>query len=1176
MTNQFYSLAPDHGADLWSENYSVPSEQARGKNDTGQTRDESYAPYAPAAQQTSITGHVGFGSNATPEVSTDQVWSGTTLSHPDAYAPYGGMEDHVQPFLQPVENDRTFPDDAFAGHYEPAKVSAPADPYSFQFSIMDANAPDDVLHKRTPQSFISWGFGGSLVVITPKSSSEMMMNAGSGLLNNNSAASTTVRVYDMSSIAQDSTSEDWVTSLETVAALSTPSSSADLVPYAKMCDKLALYSMGPDKQVSESRSFLWRLLSVLCKNPGNSWREQFASVLTEPATVPLFSKTQASSSDEQVKDSPLRKSEESDFDRARAACEVERLLCNGNRENAVQVAERAGLWSLALVISASLNRNIYMRTVSNFAKEQLSNGAALQTLCLSMSENYEELTRLSTSVDAVKNWKKTVSVLLERAIASGGGSREMHAIEKIGEALIEHMRDFPAAHICFLICGKVKALASPGDEGVALLGADPTISAGRPRSYGAISSVLQSMVYEAVHQVQTGKGFPHLLPLRLVVAQNLASVGRTQLALQHCEALVAAVRAILESGNASQNFTAPFLAILEAFEQRLRQSLGEDQKSGASTALRSLKASLSSVFKKSGDALPPSVATAGPPATSYTRSHTSTTTTAPSAPISTAPELYPSPAASQASEVEKDSAANTWNQLVSSTVNALAPAQGDLSPPVRPRRDASLDSPGFQSALDYRTNPQANFMHIRSASHGDVPSVVGMSGQGHPGQFWNATETSQDAISGASAGHGFPPAGYSEQQHAQPAMGFSSGPVQQRSLGESDAHSQSSNALNDMASIPRHRRSSSDITHHESRTSEKPPRPPKRSNPRMPADDERAGGEGAASAANAARKSSSSGWGWRNRLSEKIRSAFGGPPRAHMGEENKFVFDKEKGRWIIPGEESEDVDDAPPPPPDDDMLNSDEANNIGDAHHAPPGPASGGSFGSVPPHPDLSNETSWKTSAPLGPSMYTNPAGPGYQGSNNQPPAYAGTGTISGNDSASVSAFGDNMSESSVGSVASAPVPRTRIHADVQHPVTNKYRARHKLSGVRAYVDTFNTGATSAVPLRPPARVTPNSVGSSPGGVKIFTPAPAPAAQGNTGYSAMQHSASFDDMSSNASVNDMSFSAASNVQNSSTDTLPPNRAASYGESFKTDTSSGQTFGSQLRNSEGPRRPHMRA
>lgn len=1038
--------------------------------------------------------------------------------------------------------------------------------YAYPYSIMDTE-PSGEIGYRPPRPVISWGFGGTLVVVLPTSSSRENATSEAG---ENTNGFQKVRLFDMKAVCEDVVHDDLMAANEAVPPLPYPVRLRDLHPYADMCDVLAQSSAGLSGSAAEGRAALWRTLGLLCRQGTTDWRSNASSVVAGPTSVPLIGLRENSGSvtgQQSIDESPLRllsgRNSEGDTQRCVAASEVERLAAQGQVPDAVRLARKAGLWPLAIILSSNLDRQLHMDVISEYAKINLNDGSTLQTLCFSMAGDYEAIAKKATSESGLNEWRKTVSMLLSNYRSAvrnndASGPRFLKLIEHVGDALIADRKDVVSGHVCHIISGKISALDS---EQVPLLGASRATPPGRPRSLGAPAAILQSLVYEATANSQTGETFPHLLPLRLVLAAEIAAVGRPEVALAHCESISGTVRGIFESGRsdiARQAFTPPFLASLEALESRLRGHLGMGSSGSKSGTLTALGRSLSSVFNRSVKDPTTSISReevrsqpmtsqpyGAPAATSEmprvqphldawgateTYGASSETSKMPKAqprldawgatqtygnpPVtSEMPKAQPHidawgatqpyrapPVTSEMREAQPhmDAWGNVgnregdvalgyqmqngtaggsivstpndgpqldagkrgnerFNSIVSKAIGFIAPAEGDLSPPPRPRTENAFFPQGQLTPLGLGQGTgnrvpgetiQSN--HMRSASIGAVPTATLNQGYGMVSKSTMSADESQFAQFGTPLPN--------EQRHGRRSEGIEQ---------EASRLTQSETT---------HRRSASDMTF-ESQTSErKPPRPPKKSETGTPGSrkSERPPSESPSERPPAAKT-------WRSRFSEKIseriRNAFGGPPRAHMGVDNKFSFDKERGVWMMDGAPVDDSSSAPPPPPDDSFPDG-ESN--------------------APEERPVEYSTSNMTySSPIPRSQSALDAHleePMYRSSAHHMPKVSSFNDAFENRSAL-----DNVSEQSAGSAASAPTPHSDrgISAGMPPIPGNRYRAVHgRLSGRRAYVDTFNKGvpasSLSNLPtpngLARPASL--NMTGARSGGYKIFTPTP--------------------------------------------------------------------------------------
>ena len=1146
-------MAPELSPDPWST-YSA-REVPGGTSVTSETTATQWSNLGSAYNKVDNLGHgqVGGGYDTFPSGPTE-----TYASYPKADEP------NYKPDLPPPPQQIPYKPASYLGEQDMFQSESIVDPaaFSYPYSIMDTEITGD-FSTRPQRPLFSWGFGGQLVTLVPRVSTVSEEDVSNGRTSAEATSSPSVHIHDLKDITREGSNDDWVAASEAVLPVSFPTRTSDLSSYAEMCDRLSKLSVGLKGAEAEGRSALWRVLALRCREVTSDWRLHAPSAVSGPSSVPMFGRNESSSLlpgfsnvDSILKEGQLE-SNTSVTKKVEAATEVERLLTLGRGMDAIDVAQEAGLWSIALVLAATMDRSHYLKVVSGYAKSALHDGSALQTLCLSVAEDETEILRKATSPSGLKEWRKTVGILLTSArsapsISETQQSRFLRIIDQIGEALFSQNSDVVASHVCFMISGRLGPLDK---SNIQLLGADPKLPAGQPRGLGSPAAVLQSLVLEAVENAASGATYPHLLPHRLVLAEEICAVGRPEVALAHCESISSAVRSIFESGRqdiASQCFTLPFLSRLEALEQRLLVHLDKVDKGTRKGGLTALGKSLSSVFKKGlttvsrgaqpqrGEnrrelaqpvgalnmpSLPPQPGPAASPPLHPTVSteHPSNVAMEPNwTPSLAVPTLQPQSAVTsssidQSEQPASDASRNEgWNSLVSKTIGFLAPADGDLSPPLKARNDHGVPFHAQPAPLGLAGGSasrvptlQSHVGHMRSASVGDVPV---MERREPTVQMPEQSTYSHQVLQGSHSQTG---SNHNSATKPLDQTTFNGVPVHKTSVTESQMS-------------PTHRRAASDMTF-ESQTSEKkPPRPPKKL-PTLPSGMD----------LQPKREKVQAAKGWRSRLSEKIRAAFSGPPRAHMGVENKFKYDKERGRWVIEGEDPDENNDEPPPPPEDE-------------------PTPGGQM-AVPysqsyeslPNPDLGNYFPSDSQT----ALYQSDTEFNKGGSQmERVRRYSHSGQIAlGNIPADNGYARDTGSESSSASAASAPVPYSSepIMPAMANP-GNKFRARPgRASRRRAYVDTLNKGtppvAMSAAfpnPARPRPPVMNGAGSQAGGGYRIFTPSPVPISHGSSDESVI--------VPGNTGVPVTSSTVHSNDNLYQTRAAPPSENGPRGGSFEND------------------------
>jgi hypothetical protein len=895
-----------------------------------------------------------------------------------------------------------------------------------------------------------------------------------------------VRFFAVRKLACNAAVDDWI------AAAEVPdpdcNESNQLERYAQMCERLASMSVGPTSQIVESRAALWRVLHVMCTNSKGNWLSRTPAALTGQSPVTLSSQRTSESNVTRplaplLVPGPFGIGKSYD-DVVHCAGQVENLLVNGNGEAAVDCATQNGLWSLAFAAAASVNRQSYLDVLTVFAREALQSGSALQTLCLAMAENLDEVSRIGATHNGLGKWRETAAVLLRHDAKSHMHSPEvLGVIENLGKSLLKMKDDIVGAHLCFILSGHLTRLSitrkADDPHEPLLVGASDSIPAGRPQSIGSCAAVLQSIVLETAQGNSECERYVHLLPFRLLLAEEMAVIGRCESALAHCEHLITDVKGVFGRGdlNAIQLLTPPFLASLEGLENRLRYSLGMPALDH-NNILSLLLPSLSTAFQRASNgtnfescderAIESKQDSRGRDgchnrapfgSSSSPSSHFTTQLSQSSYPHASPPSI---PQVShmnahhgrgQIPEREHDLNRNSQGW---STTSGLAPVVDTLaSDDTAPSSDVHFvhnrEQPQLSSAVEghFAIMPSIG---IYAADESNNHAV-----QNHA-QKWATESKSHDAsLTNSTMASGAP-------KQSNP-----------RALGGSD--------LNESGGTHQSPGPNEEVQRREQKVVEKDKAPPSTSSRR---------------------------WSIFGRLprliSEKVTPVFGGRPQAHLGQKNSLVYNKELKRWVEEGKDPTEEDLAPPPPPDDDTL---DARDQFSSEHVVPGSDHQDLIGNVQTGPTSSYEgyseqTSFadmRISSPTSSldaksNMYSQT---GHQGIPSGLSEAANTPAI-GASSALSTMQGSNSESTHDSGVApfstGAHLPdRARIDNNDSRTTsagTNRFRAGRRV-GRAAYVDTFNPRSTSSASTTHSRALSigpvPPATASSGLPYRIFTPA---------------------------------------------------------------------------------------
>ncbi|KAL9625331.1 MAG: hypothetical protein Q9160_000394 [Pyrenula sp. 1 TL-2023] len=275
---------------------------------------------------------------------------------------------------------------------------------------------------------------------------------------------------------------------------------------------------------------------------------------------------------------------------------VRQNLLRGDREKAVWDAVDAGLWAHAMLISSTLDKQIWRQVVQEFVRQEVktagnnteSLAALYEIFAGNLDESVDELVPPSAraglqmvskvssagptknALDGLDRWRETLTLVLNNR-----SSNDHQALATLGRLLASYGR-IEAAHSCFLFS---KALNLPSIFGafddphtsVVLLGADHRHGADISFDEDAI---LLTEAYEFAttllpNNAAASTAIPHLQAFKLQHALMLAEYGFKSEAQQYCDAIAGSLKATTKS---SPYYHVQFLAQLDDLTKRLQQA----------------------------------------------------------------------------------------------------------------------------------------------------------------------------------------------------------------------------------------------------------------------------------------------------------------------------------------------------------------------------------------------------------------------------------------------------------------------------------------------------------------------------------------------------------------------------------------------------------------------------
>ena len=271
---------------------------------------------------------------------------------------------------------------------------------------------------------------------------------------------------------------------------------------------------------------------------------------------------------------------------------IRKTLLSGDRESAIWQAVDKRLWGHALIISSTVNGDIWKQVVQEFVRKelrQLGGGAkSLSALYEIFGGNWEEsidelvpasaragfqLINKNTDSASTKNaleglekWAETLMLVLSNRTTDDG-----QALAALGRLLLGYGR-VEAAHICYMLARPFSSFSGSDDPqtSIALVGANHLQM---PFNLATeVESILLSEIYEfglSLVSSTLSSSVPHLQSYKLYHALLLAEHGYRSEAQQYCDGILSTIRSSTKPSGYHHGL---LLAYLDDFSRRLQQS----------------------------------------------------------------------------------------------------------------------------------------------------------------------------------------------------------------------------------------------------------------------------------------------------------------------------------------------------------------------------------------------------------------------------------------------------------------------------------------------------------------------------------------------------------------------------------------------------------------------------
>lgn len=276
--------------------------------------------------------------------------------------------------------------------------------------------------------------------------------------------------------------------------------------------------------------------------------------------------------------------------------QLEKLLMDGNIEDATQFAMQARLWAHAMLLSVMIDKITYQKVVTAFAQSSFPDGSPLRTLYMMFADRGDLLFHASAvSMDQhgntftshsrqqqqsqqqqisklCDNWEENLCMVITNRTATSG-----KVIEKLGDSLNKE-QGVEAAHLCYLIGNYCCQLDF--SQRLSLVGGDY-----RRDKRVTASAIQRTEIYEFCKQKLSPQPYlmPQLATFKLVYAFWLAEIGFTTRAMQYAEYL----SSVYQQTKNIANYSAHFIYQLQVLKHRIQEAqkwnIGEKKGSSLSS-----------------------------------------------------------------------------------------------------------------------------------------------------------------------------------------------------------------------------------------------------------------------------------------------------------------------------------------------------------------------------------------------------------------------------------------------------------------------------------------------------------------------------------------------------------------------------------------------------------------
>ena len=251
------------------------------------------------------------------------------------------------------------------------------------------------------------------------------------------------------------------------------------------------------------------------------------------------------------------------------ALAMQRLLQEGRRQEAVDVATKHGLWALAMAVAQTMGPDAVRAVVSEMTAVTLVPGSPMHTLQMVFAGNMKNVLEEPTSDGNGKTtagsggtpmashaWRENLAILANNQVSGSD-----HIATRLGD-VVASRGDVYASHACYIVSSVPLTVFSPSSR-MCLVGADHRRHV---RTYTDPSALQLSEAYEYCRSLfQSQHVFVELQPYKLQYATMLAELGLVHAATKYCESVQRQLRLARPS-----EYVERIRCMAAAMEERMR------------------------------------------------------------------------------------------------------------------------------------------------------------------------------------------------------------------------------------------------------------------------------------------------------------------------------------------------------------------------------------------------------------------------------------------------------------------------------------------------------------------------------------------------------------------------------------------------------------------------------